>query len=105
MPLPFLRDCCRVEYCLKPGNQGACKATRRKFVRGDVRFVCTAGDPAKKIYLSLGAAGAQLQPVLHHVGRRQFSPTQVAGLAELAEEDRKQFYKVGLPRLFAGRGC
>ncbi|EFN57084.1 hypothetical protein CHLNCDRAFT_143861 [Chlorella variabilis] len=90
-PLPFLRDCCRLEYCLNPGSQGACKATRRKFEKGEVRFVCTAGDPQKKIYLSVAAAGDELAPVLQHVGRRAFSPTQVGGLEDLAAEDRRRF--------------
>ena len=94
-PLPFLRDCCRLEYCLNPGSQGACKATRRKFEKGEVRFVCTAGDPQKKIYLSVAAAGDELAPVLQHVGRRAFSPTQVGGLEDLAAEDRRRFCQVG----------
>ncbi|KAI3434695.1 hypothetical protein D9Q98_002758 [Chlorella vulgaris] len=92
-PLPFLQDCCSVQYCLNAGNQGSCKATQHKFSRGEVRFVCTAGDPKRKMYLTLDAAGAELRPVLQQVGRDAFSPTSFQGLAALAEEDRKRFYK------------
>lgn len=39
-----------------------------KFVKGEPRFVLTAGDPQKKCYLSLPAAGAELAPVAEQVG-------------------------------------
>ena len=42
----------------------------RKFAKGEVRFVLTAGDPQKKSYLSLSAAGAELAPVIAQVGCR-----------------------------------
>lgn len=165
-PLPFLQECCHVEYALNPSSQqGSCRATGAawglygevgplasnqctcfqvhrllplatvlhqppagtstlrgqarlachfspsdscrpcsrharpasagaKFVRGDVRFVATAGDPSKKIYLSLAAAGAALRPVLQHVGAVAFRPCQLAGLETLAAEDRASFYQV-----------
>ncbi|KAL4441841.1 hypothetical protein ABPG77_003757 [Micractinium sp. CCAP 211/92] len=93
-PLPFLQECCHVEYALNPSSQqGSCRATGAKFVRGDVRFVATAGDPSKKIYLSLAAAGAALRPVLQHVGAVAFRPCQLAGLETLAAEDRASFYQ------------
>lgn len=37
-------------------------------MRGEPRFVLTAGDPQKKGYLSLPAAGAELAPVVQQVG-------------------------------------
>lgn len=94
-PLPFLRDCCRVEYALSAGgSQGSCKATQHKFGRGEVRFVLTAGDDKKKSYLALPAAAAELAPVLAHVGRAAFTPTRIRGLADLAADDRRAFYAV-----------
>ena len=94
-PLPFLPESCRLEYCLNPGSQGACKATGCKFEKDEVRFVCTAGSDKRKIYLSVAAAGDELAPVLQHVGHRAFSPTQVGGLEDLAAEDRRRFCQVG----------
>lgn len=84
-----------MEYALNAGSQGTCKATGRKLEKGEVRFVCTAGDPQKKIYLSLAAAGPALRPVLEHAGSTAFSPTAFQGLADLAAGDCKAFYEVG----------
>ncbi|KAL4433964.1 hypothetical protein ABPG75_000405 [Micractinium tetrahymenae] len=93
-PLPFLKDCCHLEYALNPSTQqGSCRATGAKFARGDVRFVATAGDPSKKLYLSLAAAGAALRPVLQHVGGGAFRPCQLAGLEALAAKDRAAFFQ------------
>lgn len=93
-PLPFLQDYCRIEYAASQGgSQGACKKTGTSFRRGDLRVVLTAGDPQKKAYLSLEAAGAELAPVVVHVGRRAFPPTTLSGLADLAAEDRQAFYQ------------
>lgn len=85
-----------MDYALNAGSQGSCKASGRKFERCEVRFVCTAGDPQKKIYLSLPAAGAALGPVVEHVGSAAFSSTSFQGLADLAAADRQAFYKVGV---------
>lgn len=90
-PLPFLKDCCRVEYALNAGSQGSCRSTHVKFERGAPRFVATAGDPAKKAYFTLAAAGALLSPVVQHVGREAFRATQLAGLEQLAAADRAAF--------------
>lgn len=43
---------------------------------------------SKQAYLCLEAAGRELAPVLEHVGPAAFKPTSLAGLPELAAEDR-----------------
>lgn len=53
---------CQCCGCRSPAAAG------HKFVRGEPRFVLTAGDPQKKGYLSLPAAGAELAPVAAQVG-------------------------------------
>lgn len=95
-PLEFLRSCW-VEVCANPGrrSQGACKASKQPFQRGDVRLVTTAGEPTMRVYLSLPAAAEKLQPVLQLVGPDAFSPTDVAGLEDLPAADRAAFFEVG----------
>ncbi|EFN60055.1 hypothetical protein CHLNCDRAFT_56531 [Chlorella variabilis] len=93
-PLEFLRSCW-VEVCANPGrrSQGACKASKQPFQRGDVRLVTTAGEPTMRVYLSLPAAAEKLQPVLQLVGPDAFSPTDVAGLEDLPAADRAAFFE------------